>query len=201
MKYILAVTGASGSIYAIRLAEELVKKGIELHLIFSANGEDVMLHETKETRFSLVERLKKTREEHKKSAEIYLHENNNLFAPPASGSFAHDGMIIVPCSMASLAAIARGTLSSLLGRAADVSLKESRLLLAVPREMPYSRVHLKAMLELQEAGGKIIPASPAFYNHPKTLDDLVNSVVARILDSLGIGHQLFPPWGNSQCSV
>ena len=127
---------------------------------------------------------------------VFLYENEDLFCPPASGSFRNDGMVIVPCSMASLAGIAGGTLHSLLGRAADVTLKEKRRLIAVPRETPLSRIHIKAMLALDETGGMIIPAAPAFYNRPETVTDLVDSVVARILNALGIENNLFKPWGD-----
>jgi len=204
MKLIVGITGASGSLYGIRLLEELVVRGTEIHLILTSNGEDVLRHETGLSRRSLMDRLETLAERRGGQSPgtatggmIFLHENGDLFSPPASGSFLHDGMIIVPCSMASLAGIASGSLHSLLGRAADVTLKERRRLIVVPRETPMSRIHLKAMLTLDEAGGMILPASPAFYNRPGTVDDLVDSVVSRILNALGIENSLFTPWGDT----
>ena len=122
------------------------------------------------------------------------HSNDKLFASVASGSYRYDGMVVIPCSSKTLAAIANGYADNLITRAADVCLKEGRTCILVTREMPLSRIHIKNMLAAREAGATIMPASPGFYNQPETIDDLVDMVVARVLDHLGVEHSLGQRW-------
>lgn len=185
-RIIIGITGASGSLYARRLIEELQKNGCELHILYSKTGAEVFEYETGNTPDDFIKRF---------TGNIpTLHSNDNLFAPPASGSFKASAMVIVPCSMATLGGLATGSLQSLLGRSADVCLKERRKLIIVPRETPFSRIHLKNMLELTESGAVILPAMPGFYNKPGTVDDVVNFTVARILDQLGVENSLTKRW-------
>ncbi len=192
-KILVAVTGASGSIYALRLLEELWKAGCDIHLVFSETGADVFKFETDIDAADISGWIEKISAQD--TPAITVHDNKNLFAGPASGSFGIESMVIVPCSMSSLGSVANGTLQSLIGRAADVCLKEKRQLITVPRETPYNRIHLKNMLALDEAGATILPASPGFYTQPRTLIDAVNFVTARILDHLGIYNSLSKRWG------
>ena len=126
---------------------------------------------------------------------ICLHENTNFLAPPSSGSYPHDGMVIIPASMGNLAAIAMGSSDTLIERAADVALKEKRRLIVVPREAPLSVIHLRNLLTLAEAGVTVIPAMLSFYQHPRSVEDLIDHVVARVLDHLQIKHAISRRWG------
>lgn len=180
-KLIVGVTGASGSIYALNLLQVLVDTGNEVNLIMTEMGEKVLAYECNLRREELPKGVK-------------VHANNNLFSSLASGSSRIDGMIIVPCSMNTLGQIAHGTGDSLLARAAQVTLKERRPLIVVPREMPYNLIFLENMLKLAQAGALILPASPGFYHHPRTIEDLVQHVVGRIMDQLGIEHSLYRRW-------
>lgn len=185
-RYIVGITGASGSIYAVRLVEELLKYGHEVHLVVSPNGQKVMQYETDQTigqDFAAAS-----------PGVLKIHAHDDLFAPISSGSFHTDGMVVLPCSMTTLGEIAAGSSRNLLGRAADVCIKERRKLVLVPREMPLSTIHLKNMLSLSEMGVMIIPASPGFYHRPQTIEDIVNFIVSRVLDSLGIENSLYPKW-------
>lgn len=188
-RYIVAITGASGSIYALRLLEELCKIPCEVHLVMSSNGSKVFQYETGYTSEQLLEYLKN------KNGTIILHNVDNLFASIASGSFKTHGMVVVPCSMSTLAEMAMGVSKTLLTRAADVALKEKRKLIVVPRETPLSTIHLRNMLSLSETGAVIMPAMPSFYHKPTSLEDIVNSLVGRILDSLEIENNLYNKWG------
>ena len=189
-KYIIAITGASGSIYALRLIEELLKNGHLIYLIVSDNGAKVLEYETGIRLFNFIEGMKE------KYGNIILEDIDNLFSSVASGSFKTDGMIILPCSMSSLGEIAHGVSKNLIGRAADVCIKEKRPLVIVPRETPLSSIHLKNMLILSESGVTILPAMPGFYHKPEILEDVVNFVVGKILDVLNIENNLFKKWGN-----
>ena len=181
-RIVLAVTGASGMPYAEILAEHLTA-ACELHLIVSRAGWLVWNQEIGKDSGSLLNKA-------------YRHyAQDDLAAPPASGSWQHQGMVICPCSMASLAAIARGVGNNLIHRAADVTLKERRRLILVARETPLSAVHLKNMLAATRAGAVIMPASPGFYHRPQNLQDIVNQLAGRILDTLDIEHDLSPRWG------
>jgi len=185
MRLVVAITGASGAIYGRRLLEVLRELGIETHLIISRAGEKVVKLE-----------LGVDPEEIKRLADR-VYEPESLDAPLSSGSYPVDGMVIIPCSMKTLAAIAHGLASNLILRAADVAIKERRPLVLVPREAPLSPIHLENMLALARLGVRIVPACPAFYHKPKTVSDLVDFVVGRVLDSLGIRHQLFRRYGES----
>lgn len=176
-KYVVGITGASGIIYAKRLLEVLCECA-EVHVIISDIAKKIAEYEQVELGgFNA----------------IYLDEDD-MFAEIASGSFKYDGMIIAPCSMKTLAAINAGFSNNLITRAADVCLKEGRKCILMPREMPLSRIHLKNMLSLNEAGATIMVMSPGFYNHPKNIEDLVDMVVARALDHLGVEHNIGKRW-------
>ncbi len=182
MKLIIGVTGASGSRYALRLLEALKDKGIGRVLIMSKNGKAIAKHELGE------EGVRRMRE---LSSEEYP---NDLACPYISGSSKFDGMVVVPCSMKTLSEISIGYSSSAISRIADVALKEGRPLVLVPRETPLSSIHLENMLRASRAGAIILPAMPAFYMGPKGIDDLVDFVVGRILDVLGIENDLYRRW-------
>ena len=183
-RILLAVTGASGPQYALALAKALSgREDIELHLILSEAAKKVMALEAD---FGPEELLKLAHAS---------YDEKNIAAAPASGSWRHAGMIVCPCSMASLAAIAQGLGTNLIHRAADVTLKEGGRLVLVTRETPLSLIHIKNMLAAKEAGAAIMPASPGFYHKPRTIDDLVNHLAGRILDQLGIENALFRRWG------
>ena len=195
-KYILAITGASGSPFGVRLLEQLAKT-LEVHLIISAQSFSIIRHETgidwsgKDD----AEIQKKIRSQ-VKSKNVHYHNEQNLSSPLSSGSFITSGMFVVPCSMKTLSGIAHGYANNLTERAADVTLKEGRPLLLSPREMPFSAIHLENMLRLSRLGVKIAPPIPAFYQKPKDLGDMVDFVTGKILDSFSIKHNLFRRWGS-----
>lgn len=189
-RYVLAVTGASGMPYAVHLASTLGDTpDREVHVIISDAAKKVLQLETPNGLAIL--QTKATR----------IWETHDISGSPASGSWQHDGMIVCPCSMASLAAIANGLASNLIHRAADVTLKERRPLILVPRETPYSRIHLQNMLAVHDAGAIILPPCPGFYAQPQTIDDLLAHITGRILDQLHIPHQLFPEWSADRLSA
>lgn len=195
-KYIVACTGASGAIYFVRLLKELSLAECEVHVIISQSGRLVLAHETEYRNEPIKEFLLKMFKGIKIKAKISEHDENDYFTPPASGSFLHHGMVIVPSSMKTIGSIACGIADSLILRSADVCLKERRKLILVPRETPFNRIHLKNMLTIDEAGGIILPASPGFYHNPQNIDMLADSVVARIMNHLGLSHGEIPQWGN-----
>lgn len=180
--YVVAITGASGAPYARRLMHSLASPDIQVHVVASSAGKMVYQMELG------------TAMEEDLPAGTMLYEETDIAAPIASGSFPIEGMVVVPCSMGSLAAIAQGCARNLIHRAADVCLKERRRLILVPREMPLSRIHLSNMLQVVDAGGVILPPMPGFYHQPQSIDDLVDFVVARILMQLGFDQTLVPPW-------
>jgi 4-hydroxy-3-polyprenylbenzoate decarboxylase len=182
MKILLSIGGASGSIYGIRLLEELIKGKHEVHLIVSDGAKKILEHETQYTNKDL-----------KKKAMFY-YENNDFFAAPASGSFHLDGMIIAPCSMKTLSAIANGYGDTLTSRAASCCLKEGQKLVLVMRETPLDLPGIKNMLSAKQSGAILLPAMPAFYHKPKSLEDLINFIVGKVLDQFGIEHALFKRW-------
>lgn len=181
-KIVVGISGGSGSIYAVSLLKALQQLNIETHLVVSTMGEYVTKHECG---IGL--------EELKKMAS-HFHDNKNFAAPIASGSFKVDGMVVVPCSMKTLASIAHGFSDNLLTRACDVTIKEKRKLVLVPRETPLSPIHLENMLKLSKIGVTIFPPSPGFYNHPESLEDIVINMTGRILDSLDIDNKLVKRW-------
>lgn len=196
MRHILvAITGASGAVYGLRLTQELLRLGCRVSLLLSEPGRQVLNYETGLAWSAEPgERLSQVRA-HFASAQIDCLDNADLFAAVASGSSAPDAMVICPCSMGTAGRIAAGLSGTLLERAADVMLKERRPLLLVPRETPLSVIHLENLLRLARAGAAVIPAMPAFYHAPQSLDDLVAFVVGKVLDQLGISHELFKRWG------
>ncbi|MBI6875211.1 UbiX family flavin prenyltransferase [Clostridium aciditolerans] len=187
-KYIIGITGASGSIYAVRLIEELIKRNCEVYLVATDNGKKVFEYELKYQFNDWVDNL------NSKNNRIKICNIDDMFFSIASGSFKTDGMIILPCSMATIAKLAAGIADNLLIRAGDVMLKEKRKLILVPRETPLSSIHLKNMLTLSELNVTIIPPMPAFYNHPSSIEDIVNGTVGRILESLEIENNLYYKW-------
>ena len=194
--YVVGICGASGVVYGITLLNQLLRLPVELHVIISADGRKVMAHELNYNG-RLNECLKSAgRHVPHPEALIREHDAADFFAPPASGSFRHDGMVIVPCTVKTLAAVAVGLAENLLTRAADICLKERRPLILVPRETPFSAIHLENMLRLTRAGATILPAAPGFYFGPQRIQDLVDFIVARILAQLGIEHHMTGAWGD-----
>lgn len=193
--YIVAISGASGSIYGIRLLEELLNHSENIRLCISTQAFSILKTETGidwsgKTPSSIEKKIQK----HYSSKNIYYHGNNDLAAPIASGSFLAGAMFVVPCSMKTLSGIASGYATHLIERAADVTLKEGRKLILSPREMPFSAIHLGNMLKLAGMGTTIAPPVPAFYQKPKNINDIVDFVVGKILDSADISHDLFKRW-------
>jgi 4-hydroxy-3-polyprenylbenzoate decarboxylase len=183
-RIIVGISGASGCIYGIRLLQALRRQSdLEIHLVVSRSGGITLRLENPEWELNAVQEL----------AHV-VHREGDIAASIASGSFAVEAMVVAPCSMRSLAAIAHGMSDNLLTRAADVMLKERRKLVLVTRETPLHAVHLKNMLAVSEMGAIVLPPMPGFYHQPKTMEDLIDHVVGKILDSLGLPHELFPPW-------
>jgi len=189
---IMAITGASGAPYAVRLLEALVERERPVSLIVSDHG--LRLLQT-EMAIASVDALRTRIGPARWDAVVRVYDDRDRGAGPASGSSLSAGMVICPCSMGTISAIAVGASRSLVERAADVVLKERRRLIVVPRETPYSAIHLENMLSLTRAGAVVMPASPGFYHRPESVADLVAFVVARILDHLGVEHALVPRWG------
>jgi flavin prenyltransferase len=189
---ILAITGASGGAYALRLLDCLESSGALVHLVASLNGRRLLADECGVSTFEAATLLGRP------TQHVHIHEYADIGGPLASGSHHTDGMVICPCSSNTLGATASGLADNLIGRAACVTLKESRRLVIVHREMPVSGIDLENMLRLQRAGAIICPASPGFYLHPTTLGDLVDFVVGRILDLLGVPHHLAVRWEGRQ---
>jgi flavin prenyltransferase len=184
-RIIIGMTGASGVQYGIRLVEAL--DGLaETYLVLSQQARGLVEFETDTDVNAL---LKKA---------TFHYSDDDFMSPIASGSFKWDAMVIVPCTMKTLAGVANGYADTLIGRAADVTLKEGRKLIIVPREMPLSLIHLENMVKVKQAGAVVLPASPGFYNKPKTIDDLVDNVVGRILDQIGIDNDVYQRWGEPQ---
>ena len=182
MRLIVAITGATGAIYGVRVLERLREAGVETHVVVSRWGGRTLLHETPYSR------------EHVEALADVSYAPGDMGAAISSGSFATDGMIIAPCSAKTLAAIAHGYGENLVHRAADVVLKERRKLVLAVREAPLSEIHLENMLRLSRMGAVVIPPMPAFYNHPQTVDDIVDHTVARMLDQFGIEMRGAPRW-------
>ena len=196
-KITVAITGASGAIYAIKLIEELLKADKAIDLLISDMGLNLLQTETNIDTSSKQTILKSLTESHA-SAKLEIFFQHDWYSPAASGSSAAKTMIVVPCSMSTLSAIANGNSSNLIQRAADVVIKEQGRLIIMPREMPFSAIHLENMLKLARLRCCIMPPNPGFYNNPDSIDDLVNFVIARVLDQLGIENNLSERWGNSQ---
>ncbi|WP_290728461.1 MULTISPECIES: UbiX family flavin prenyltransferase [unclassified Fibrobacter] len=188
-RYILGVTGASGAIYATRTARYLKRLGHEVSLVVTAPGREVVEYEGQKALFDLVDKT---------------FDVDDFFAECASGSADYAGMAVVPCSMGTLGRIAAGTSDNLLVRSADVCLKERRPLVIVPREMPYNLIHIENMARVTRAGAIVVPASPQFYSSPASIEELVDTVVAKILKHLGAasGEEcagIVKPWNGNVC--
>ena len=186
-KIIIAITGASGSIYAKRLIEKIshaANQPVACGIVFSKNARDIWAYELKET-------------VNENDIPYQVYDPHDFYAPFASGSAGYDTMVIIPCSMGTLGRIAAGISDDLITRAADVILKERGRLIVVPREMPYNLIHLRNMVTLTEAGAIVVPATPSFYSLPSTVDDLVDTVVNRILDLMGIKNDGLK-WGDNE---
>ncbi|MGY6563950.1 flavin prenyltransferase UbiX [Halomonas sp. KM-1] len=193
----VALTGASGAQYGLRLVEALVAAGHEVWVMVSKAAHLVIETETDASLPARPERLAQALSERSGAAagQIRCFGREDWMAPVASGSGAPSAMVICPCSTGTLSAVATGASNNLIERAADVALKERRQLILVPRETPLSAIHLEHMLNLTRLGAVILPAAPGFYHRPATVDDLVDFIVARILNQLGIEHRLMPRWG------
>ncbi len=191
-RIVVGVTGASGAIYAQRFLRRAAEQYREVYLMMSRQAVDVAQTELGVTINR--EQFDSTSWLGQRYANVHLLDDRDFFTPPASGSFRHDGMVIVPCSMGTAGRIAHGISNDLLTRSADVCLKERRPLIVVPREMPYNVIHLRNLTQLAEAGATILPASPAWYYRPQTLEDLADTVVARILQTLGVEQDIVLEW-------
>jgi flavin prenyltransferase len=194
---VVGITGASGALYARRLLEILLGAGRRVHLTISPAGAEVLKTEL-DIRVDLekfeLSQLGLPAERFERGTLLYYHYRD-YSAPIASGSFLTAGMVICPCSMGTLAGVANGLSTNLIQRAADVHLKERRKLIVVPRETPLGSIALENMKRLSDGGGVVLAAMPGFYHHPKSIGDLVDFVVARILDQLGVEKDLVPRWG------
>ena len=203
-KFVFAISGASVSVIGIRVLKELLKTS-EVHLIISSQSFSIIKDETgidwtikkgsKGQRVKGSKGIEDKIRKYFKSKRLYYHSEYDLAAPVSSGSFKTDGMFVVPCSMKTLSGIANGYANNLVERAADVTIKEGRPLLISPREMPFSAIHLENMLKLARIGVKIAPPVPAFYHKPEKIDDIVDFLAGKILDSMGIEHEIFKRWG------
>lgn len=181
-KIVVGISGASGVIYGVRLLEVLKQQGIETHLVMSPAAKMTIVAETKYSILS-VEKI---------ASRVYKF--NDIAAPISSGSFQVDGMVVIPCSMHTLGALASGVADSLLTRAAEVTMKEKRPLVIVPRETPLTLIHIENMERLAKAGAVILPAMPAFYSKPRTIDDIIDHTVGKVLDILKIENNMFKRW-------
>jgi flavin prenyltransferase len=184
----VGITGASGAPYAVRLIEALVENEVYVEICASEMGEKVLAYEMGGLST-------------KKLAEAYgvkRYAPDDLFAPPASGTSVPDATVIAPASVSTLGNVANGTGTNLVHRVADVALKERKKLVILEREMPYSLVHLRNMVSITEAGGIVVPAAPGFYNHPETLEDLIDFVVGKVLNAMEVGHKLVERWGHKR---
>jgi 4-hydroxy-3-polyprenylbenzoate decarboxylase len=185
VRIVIAISGASGAAYGIRILEVLKKFGVETHLIVTAEATETIRLETNRSIAEV------------KGLATQTYQIDDLKARVSSGSFRTDGMVVIPCSMKTLGGIASGYADNLLLRAAEVTMKEKRPLVLVVRETPLTLIHLENMATAVRAGAIILPAMPAFYHRPKTIGDLVNYVVGKVLDVLGIDHQLYLRWEGS----
>jgi len=200
---VLAFTGASGLPYGMRLLQCLLQSGQRVHLVYSQAAQIVAKQELdftlpnrpQDAEKILLEYLNTLSSRNKFSGELRVFGRDDWYAPMASGSNPGDAMVICPCTMGTLAAVAAGLSDDLITRGADVMLKEKRPLILVPRESPFSTIHLENMLKLSQAGAVILPPNPGFYYHPQSVQDLVDFVVARILDHLHVPHTLVKRWG------
>ena len=195
---VVGITGASGSIYGLRLIEELLRAEIAVTVLLTNAGRQVLKYETG---LNIAEdpqvALQQFSQYFNSPNSLQYCAINDFFVPVASGSSAPDAVVVCPCSMGTVGRIAAGLSDNLLERVADVALKEDKKLLLVPRETPFNQIHLENLLHLSKAGAKILPAMPGFYHQPETVADLVDFLVGKVLDNLGVEHQLFKRWGEN----
>lgn len=198
-RILIAVTGASGSAYALRLGQALIAEGVGADFIFSKAALLVLATETELTLPSKPQAQARELQKYYGCDEddVRVYGREDWMAPWASGSGQPGPVVICPCSTGTLSAVATGASNNLTERAADVALKERRKLILVPRETPFSEIHLTNMLTLTRMGATVMPACPGFYHDPKSINDLIDFIVARILNQLGIDHKLMPLWGES----
>jgi len=190
---VVAITGASGVVYGVNLVNWLLANDHRVYLVVSEPAMIVLNHELGWN----IRECKQATQFFSSRGRLICFDNHDISAPIASGSFRHDGMVVVPCTMSTLAGIAHGTSNNLIERAADVCLKEGRRLILVPRETPLSLIHLRNMLAVAEAGGRIVPAMPAFYSDSREIADLVSFMTGKILDSLDIPNETFRRYGST----
>ncbi len=191
-EYAVAITGASGAAYGLRLVRVLAAAQHRVHVVVSEGGARVLRHECELSLSHQAPSAELLAPAH--AAQIVPHAFSNYGACIASGSYPLDGLAVCPASMGTIGRMAAGTGENLVARAADVALKEGRRLVVVPRETPFSRIHLRNLLTLQEAGATIVPANPGFYNAPQSIGDLIDFVVARVIEQLGSKQDLIEPW-------
>lgn len=193
--WVVGITGASGAIYGVRLCQVMLDQGLDVHLIITEAGWRV-LHDELDWQVS---KRKEMLQEHfgGRAGSIEHHPIADIGATVASGSFRTKGMVVVPCSMGTLSGIAHGSSDNLLERTADVMLKEGRKLILVPRETPLHAIHLENMLTLSRMGVRMLPAMPAFYNRPRSIEEMVDFLVGKVLDSMDIEHSLYRRWGDN----
>jgi len=187
-RYIVTMTGASGVIYGLELIAELLKREHEVHLVVSEPASLVLIQEMNWQNQKSIETALR---EYLPDGNLYYYQNSDIGARIASGSFIAEAMVIIPCTMSTLASVANGMSNNLIERAADVMLKEHRSLIVVPRETPLSAVHLRNMLRLAEMGVSIVPAMPAFYHRPESLNEIILFIVGKVLDIMRIPHDIF----------
>lgn len=187
-RYVVAITGASGVIYGIKLVRELLKRNYEVHLIVS---QPALIVAEQELGWESSDGWKEAWRNYISGENLFYYDNSDIAAKTASGSFITQGMIVIPCTMSTVSAVANGLSNNLIERTADVMIKEKRQLIMVPRETPLSSIHLRNMLALAEMGVYLIPAMPGFYHNPQTIDDLINFIVGKVMDAMGIHHNLF----------
>ena len=190
----VAITGASGALYAVRTVAALLEQAFHVELVVSDFGRRLLMEELSVSADRLLPHLTETYGATVECGSLRLHSNKDLGAGIASGSHGCDGMVIVPCSMKTLAGVAHGLSRNLVERAADVMLKERRPLILVPRETPMSLPQLRNMVTCAEAGAMVLPAMPAFYQGPKELSDLADFMAGKVLAALGLKHNLYPAW-------
>ncbi|MDR6549468.1 flavin prenyltransferase UbiX [Paenibacillus qinlingensis] len=193
--WVVGITGASGAIYGVRLCEVLLDLGLDVHLIITDAGWRVLQDELD---WSVTKRQDVLDKQFGgRAGSFEYHPVANIGATVASGSFRTKGMVVMPCSMGTLSGIAHGSSDNLLERTADVMLKEGRKLILVPRETPLHAIHLENMLTLTRMGVRMIPAMPAFYNRPRSIDEMVDFLVGKVMDSMEIEHSLYRRWGDT----
>lgn len=191
-RLVVAITGASGSVYAIRFLQTIADHYDRIFLTLSENASAVVASELGvEFRTDATDTSALLGKHYK---QVTVLSPDDLFAPPASGSVQTDGMVIIPCSMGTVGRIAAGVSNDLITRAADVCLKEKRRLILVVRETPLNLIHLRNLTTLAEAGATILPAAPGFYNHPKTVEDMIKFIVAKTMEQLGLAQKIIPEW-------